>query len=100
MTRVLAKHLPYDDGHLGKVLDEMALCGAPTIRTVRYRGQLVALEGSHRIAAAWATGITPKLVILAADPASCGECDPFFDRAIAALPAYDFGHVLMLELST
>jgi hypothetical protein len=62
---ILAKHLPYDSGHLGPVLDEMLLCGPPTIRCLRV-GEWVflALEGSHRLAAASALGLAPRLVVV------------------------------------
>ena len=39
MTTVRAKHPPYENGHLGEVVSDMRVAGAPTIRVVRFRGE-------------------------------------------------------------
>jgi hypothetical protein len=55
-----------DADHLAHVIEQMRVLGAPTIRCARdeARGVLLALEGSHRIAAAIKLGIAPHLVAL------------------------------------
>lgn len=97
MMRVVAKHLPYDDGHLAEVLDTMRLCGAPTIRVVRFDGDLLALEGSHRLAAAHQLGLEPRLVVLETGESAL---DAWF-RCIARprLPSYEFDRVWLLDIN-
>jgi hypothetical protein len=64
LLRVYAKHDPYwDTGHLGDVLQEMEKLGSPTINVVEWRGDLFAIEGSHRLCAAYLLGLVPNLVI-------------------------------------
>jgi hypothetical protein len=96
VTTILAKHLPYADGHLSVVLDTMEHAGPPTIRAVRYGSDIIALEGSHRVAAAHALGLAPKIVVLAPDTEGCDE---FFDNALALLPVYEFPYMLILEVA-
>ena len=98
MTRVYAKHPPYPDGHLARVAAEMDLAGAPTLPAVWFRGKLIALAGSHRLAEAHHRGIAPKLVILRNGPGDDG-LDEFFARALETMPWYDFDHVLALDTS-
>jgi hypothetical protein len=95
--RIYAKHLPYDDGHLGPVQDEMALCGAPTIYAVMWRGSLFALCGSHRLAACHRLGLEPKIVVLPDDGAI--ELDGFFASVVETLPFYEFEHIYKLEVA-
>jgi hypothetical protein len=97
---ILAKHLPYDSGHLGPVLDEMLLCGPPTIRCLRV-GEWVflALEGSHRLAAASALGLAPRLVVVRPEIEEYRSAqDPYRVRVLAELPVWQFGEVLVLDL--
>lgn len=94
LTRIYAKHPPYRDGHLGRVAHDMDLAGAPTIRAIRFGGELFALDGSHRLALAHERGVPPKVIILEPDAAGCEE---FFERVRGSLPAYDFDYVLALE---
>jgi hypothetical protein len=94
MTRIYAKHAPYRDGHLGRVAHDMDVAGAPTIRAVRFKDELYALEGSHRLALTHERGVPPKIIVLEADTAGCEE---FFERVRGSLPAYDFDHVLVLH---
>ena len=95
MTKVHAKHPPYEDGHLGKVVDEMRQLAAPTIRVVRFRGELYATEGSHRLAAACYLGIIPKLWIDEEEVTTLP--DEHWVKVADGLPAYEFDHVLALE---
>ncbi len=95
MTTVLAKHDPYwATGHLGNVIAEMRLAGAPTLRVMAWRGRLCALEGSHRLAAAHHLGLIPKVIILEPDTAAS---DAWLDRLMPTLPAYEFPYVLALS---
>jgi hypothetical protein len=66
MTTVYAIHAPFAD-RLEAVKAEMATLGAPTIRVVDCGDFLMALEGSHRLAAAAALGLTPEFVVFAQD---------------------------------
>jgi hypothetical protein len=61
---IYAIHAPEPE-RLEKVSHEMRMLGAPTIRVVDCGDHYQALEGSHRLAAAHALGITPQLVIYA-----------------------------------
>lgn len=95
MTTVRAKHPPYDDGHLGEVVNDMRVAGPPTIRVVRFNGELYATEGSHRLAAASYLGVIPKVwideTIVDALP------DGHWEKVSEKLPAYKYDHVLALE---
>lgn len=66
MTTVYAIH-GTDADHLADVVAEMRELGAPTIRTVDCSDFLMALEGSHRLAAAAELGLTPSFVVLDQD---------------------------------
>lgn len=75
----------------------MLVEGQPTIRVVQYNDAFYALEGSHRLAAAYHLGIEPKLVIEIQEE---GEgLNSFWDRVAPELPRYDFttAHVLDLK---
>lgn len=60
---VILLHDHYDDAHLAAVIEEMRSLGAPTIRAIwdEAYGNWVALEGCHRIRAAKALGLIPKI---------------------------------------
>ena len=65
-----------DAEHYASVRSQMLVLGAPTIRCARdeAQGVLVALEGSHRLAAAIELGLAPNLVVLDDDALlSCDE---------------------------
>lgn len=55
-----------DADHLATVTAQMQEMGAPTIRCIRddVHGVVLALEGSHRLAAAVELGLAPILVML------------------------------------
>jgi hypothetical protein len=88
MRTVYAKHLPYDDGHLGKVAADMDHHGAPTIRVVEFDGELYAIEGSHRLAVAKERDIAPKLVVETTEDDALPS--GHWKRVAATLPAYTF----------
>lgn len=75
MMHVIAINRP-DPAHLAAVIADMRRLGVPTLRAVRdeTQGIILALEGSHRLAAAAALGLTPKLDILSPDTLiTCAE---------------------------
>lgn len=95
MTKVYAKHPPYEDGHLGEVTQDMRAQGAPTIRVVRFNGELYATEGSHRLAAAAYLGVIPRVWI---DEVTVDALPDSHWRKVAdGLTSYEFDHVLALE---
>ena len=88
VLRVFAKHEPYP-GHLAEVARDMADRGAPTIACVEWRGELFAIEGSHRLAAAHAAGLIPTIVIV--DPERViGDDDGYLESLRPRLPAYSW----------
>jgi hypothetical protein len=96
MTTIYAKHEPYETGHLGDVVAEMRLTGAPTIRVMALAdGFYAALEGSHRLAAARYLGLGPKLIQLEPDAPMLID----WDRIVPSLPAYKWeeGSCLILH---
>ena len=77
MTMIYAIHSTNAD-HLATVTAKMETLGAPTIRVVDCGDHYIALEGSHRIAAAHALGMEPILEIYDQDDViEIGEYDWF-----------------------
>jgi hypothetical protein len=60
MTYIYAPHAT-DPAKLAAVIAEMRTLGAPTIRAVWTGDYWLAIEGSHRLAAAHALGLTPEI---------------------------------------
>lgn len=60
---IILPHDHFDADHLAEVIKEMQSLGAPTIKAVRMEayGAWVALEGSHRIRAAYELGLEPRI---------------------------------------
>jgi hypothetical protein len=87
LVRVYAKHEPYEDGHLGDVVIEMMERGAPIIKCVEWRGELFAIEGSHRLAAAHYLGLYPILVVEVPSYLDPIE-EEFWEVTKATLPHY------------
>ena len=61
-STIYAIHAP-DPDKLDKVKAQMEILGTPTIEVVDCGDHYVALEGSHRLAAAQALGLAPTLTI-------------------------------------
>jgi len=59
--RIVLPHSNFDADKLAAVTAEMQALGAPTIKAVNCGEYFVALEGSHRIRAALALGLTPEI---------------------------------------
>jgi hypothetical protein len=87
MLRIYAKHAPYPDGHLEEVLNDMIKLGPPIIKCVEWRGNLYALEGSHRLAAAHYLGYTPIVNLVQQDWHS-PEGEELWDSLNKYLPHY------------
>jgi len=66
MTTIYAIHGANAE-KLEGVIAEMRALGAPSIRAIDCGDRLMALEGSHRLAAAAALGLTPSFVVFAQD---------------------------------
>jgi hypothetical protein len=60
MPYVVAPHAP-NRAHFARVAEEMLVLGAPTIRAWWDGEKWIALEGTHRIAAASRLGMTPVI---------------------------------------
>lgn len=96
MTTIYAKHDPYLDGHLARVVDEMEHSGPPTIRCVRWKDGWYALEGSHRLAAAYQLGL-PVLVV-EMEPDAGEGLGSFWDRVAPGLRGFNFHDAKRLRL--
>ena len=88
LIKVYAKHDPYfDTGHAGEVIDEMKVLGPPTINVVDWRGELYAVEGSHRLFAAHFLGLIPNLIISYPERYDSTD-EEFWSRLSTRLPHY------------
>jgi hypothetical protein len=87
MTTVYAINAAAED-HLEKVIAEMKVLGAPKIRVVDCGDYLMALEGSHRLAAAKILDLQPEFSVIDQDEMiDISEFD-WFDSA-------DFGETVV-----
>ncbi len=96
MTKVFAKHPPYENGHLEKVIEDMKLAGPPTVRVMRFQGELYATEASHRLASAALLGLIPKVVIEVSQSNTLP--DEHWQKVATTLPSYEYDHVKKLDL--
>jgi hypothetical protein len=64
MTKIALPHEHYSESHLERIKEEMRKLGPPDIKAVWFaeHGIWAALEGCHRIRAAKALGLTPRMV--------------------------------------
>lgn len=62
ITTIYGIHAP-DPGKLAEVIEEMKMLGSPILRVVECGDYYMALEGSHRLAAAAHLGLIPVLVV-------------------------------------
>lgn len=53
-----------DEAHLADVMESMRMLGAPVIRAAETAYGLVAIEGCHRLEAAYRLGLTPAIKII------------------------------------
>ena len=66
MVTIIAPHKP-DAERMASITDDMRRLGAPTIRVVADGDRYIALEGSHRLAAAKALDITVTIRVMDMD---------------------------------
>lgn len=82
-----------DPAKLASVIKEMQIMGAPKVRVVDCGDYYMALEGSHRVAAAAALGLTPDLVIFAQDQVINITGYDWYDKANWSSDSYTAGEV-------
>lgn len=92
MTTIYAIH-GTDAEKLEAVIAEMRVLGTPTIRVVDCGDHYMALEGSHRLAAASALDLTPMLEIYEQDEMIDIEGFDWFDACNWAGTEYSAGEV-------
>lgn len=92
MTTIYAIHSP-KKAKLDNVIKKMRTLGAPTIRAINCGDHLMALEGSHRLAAAAALGLTPVLEIIDQDEEIDISGYDWFDAQNWAETVYKAGEV-------
>lgn len=92
MTTVYAIHAPHED-RLSTVISEMQAMGAPTIRVVDCGDHYMALEGSHRLAAASKLGLDPTFVVYGQDDQIDITAFDWFDADNWAETIYPAGEV-------
>lgn len=92
MTTIYAIHAP-DADRLPGVIAEMQAMGAPTIEVVDCGDYFMALEGSHRLAAAYELGLKPVLTVHEQDDALDITRFDWFDAANWAGIEYPAGEV-------
>jgi len=92
MTTVYAIHAP-DLAKLAEVKTLMIAMGAPEIEVVDCGDHYMALEGSHRLAAAHALGLTPKLIVREQDEMINVTDYDWYDSANWAETNYPAGEV-------
>jgi hypothetical protein len=62
MGGIITMHQQVTDEHLTEVMAEMETLGAPKIHAVWYGDVWYALEGVHRLNAAYKLGLTPEII--------------------------------------
>ena len=92
MATIYAIH-EVDADKLSGVIAEMESLGAPTIEVVDCGDHYMALEGSHRLAAAAALGIEPTLVVHEQDALIDISRFDWFDACNWADTTYPAGEV-------
>lgn len=92
MRTVYAIHAPQPD-HLADVIDQMTRMGAPEIKVVDCGDHYMALEGSHRLAAAAHLGLEPIWVVYGQDDVLDVRQYDWYDEANWADTAYTAGEV-------
>lgn len=78
MAKIVLLHNHFDADHLAKVVEEMKVMGAPTIRVydLGFDGLFQAVEGCHRLRACEILEIEPEIdVIDESTPATDIDCE-------------------------
>lgn len=89
---VYAIHAP-DSDHLVQVAREMQAMGAPRIEVIDCGDYYMAMEGSHRLAAAAELGLSPEFVVYAQDDLIDVTRYDWYDSANWAESHYSAGEV-------
>ena len=89
---VYAIHSPEAE-KLAQVIEQMRELGAPSIRVVDCGDFYMALEGSHRLAAAAELGLTPALVVYEQDDEIDITGEDWYDSANWSGETYTAGEV-------
>ncbi len=92
MSTIYAIHAPVAE-KLETVQREMETLGAPTIRVVNCGDHYMALEGSHRLAAAHALGLEPQLIVFEQDEMLDITQFDWFDESNWVETTYQAGEV-------
>lgn len=92
MTTIYTIHAPNAE-KLEMIKSQMLALGCPTIRVVDCGDYMMALEGSHRVAAAHALGLKPDLVVFAQDDEIDITTYDWYDSANWAGTSYLAGEV-------
>jgi hypothetical protein len=92
MITIYAIHAP-DAEKLAAVIGEMRALGAPKIRVVDCGDHYMALEGSHRLAAACELDLTPELVVYEQDDVIDISNEDWYDAANWGGTSYAAGEV-------
>jgi hypothetical protein len=90
---VYAKHPPWDH-RIGLVVQDMRRLGPPALKGIMFEGNIFALEGSHRLAAAEYLFLSPIFTLVQPDVPDSGLVD-FWHLARERLPQYRFPHLLV-----
>ena len=74
---IILLHKQYNEKHLTEVSAEMKNLGVPEIRAIwsEVYGAWMAVEGSHRIRAAYELGLTPQIIDISNDETAIIELD-------------------------
>jgi hypothetical protein len=88
VLRIWAKHEP-EPSHLRDVVEDMKELGRPTIRCVELRGELYAIEGSHRLKAAFELGLVPNIMVDGPNRFH-GDDEKYWEWLQACLPQYSW----------
>lgn len=96
VLRIWAKHKP-DPERLAGVKAEMTFLGPPTVRCVQWRGELYALEGSHRLCAAFELGLVPQIIVLQPDR-FLGDDENWLEWIKLSLPPYSWEVIAEFQL--
>ncbi len=89
-TIVVAPHEP-EPAKLAKVIDQMTRLGPPEIRAWWDGEKWIALEGSHRLAAAEALGMTPEIEPMSLDEEMLHDFEDVSSRRVEDVIEYVAG---------
>ena len=92
--KIYAKHEAYDH-RIGKIVKEMRTLGRPILKAVEYKGDIFAIEGSHRLASADYLGLSPIIKLIPVE--SDDKLDMFWSMVKDRLPVYEFDNIEIIR---